>query len=306
MNLLHRSLFLLLAAFPLVSFAGDRDDDDDDGGGRRIEIRTLSTPADRVSGGDVLVEIANAGKGRHGLEVSLNGRDVTAAFRRSGSGTLVGLVSGLEVGKNKLSAGGRGQPKETLEITNYPLSGPITSGPHITPFICQTHSFLLPDGTPYTAAPVTHPTCSAPTGSPTCTCRRRQGVRAAARRGLPANVARPRRRLGRRSSSSCGSRPAPSIAASTRVRSCTIRRSTRNRRHLRRRSGWNRRLIAVEGFGCTGGWYRQGASIGNITSDGMEFVLLRLPASAKATRSSATRSSIPRTTAMRCCPASRR
>jgi hypothetical protein len=36
-------------------------------------------------------------------------------------------------------------------------------------------------------------------------------------------------------------------------------------------------LIAVQGFGCTGGWYRQGASIGNITTDVTPFVLLQRP-----------------------------
>ena len=40
--------------------------------------------------------------------------------------------------------------------------------------------------------------------------------------------------------------------------------------------GWNRRLIAVEGFGCRGGWYRQGPSIGNLTIEGMPFILLQL------------------------------
>ena len=38
--------------------------------------------------------------------------------------------------------------------------------------------------------------------------------------------------------------------------------------------GWNRRLIAVEGFGCPGGWYIQGASIGSLSFGGMDFNLL--------------------------------
>ena len=40
--------------------------------------------------------------------------------------------------------------------------------------------------------------------------------------------------------------------------------------------GWNRRLIAVQGFGCRGGWYRQGESIGNLTIEGMPFILLQV------------------------------
>src|SRR5882672_4364625 len=145
----------------LSNAAMARDDEDEDDG---IEIRTLSTRADRVSG-DVLVEITNVREERsHPLQIMLNGRDVTAAFRPgSQPNSRIGLVTGLDVGKNRLSAGGRGQPKETLEITNYPVTGPISSGPHIKPFICQTHSFRLPDGTFYTALPVTDEGCSAPT-----------------------------------------------------------------------------------------------------------------------------------------------
>src|SRR5215813_807032 len=40
--------------------------------------------------------------------------------------------------------------------------------------------------------------------------------------------------------------------------------------------GWNNRLIAVEGFGCPGGWYVQGSSIGSLAFGGMDFSLLSL------------------------------
>jgi hypothetical protein len=33
--------------------------------------------------------------------------------------------------------------------------------------------------------------------------------------------------------------------------------------------GWNRRLIAIEGFGCPGGWYIQGAAIGSLELPGV-------------------------------------
>src|SRR5207244_637089 len=38
--------------------------------------------------------------------------------------------------------------------------------------------------------------------------------------------------------------------------------------------GWNKRLIAIEGFGCPGGWYLQGASIGSLSIAGLDFDLL--------------------------------
>ena len=37
-------------------------------------------------------------------------------------------------------------PDESLELTNYPSTGPIVSGPPLQPFVCQTDTFKLPDG----------------------------------------------------------------------------------------------------------------------------------------------------------------
>lgn len=39
---------------------------------------------------------------------------------------------------------------------------------------------------------------------------------------------------------------------------------------------WNRRLVAVEGFGCPGGWYIQGGVQGNLAIAGFDFSLLNL------------------------------
>jgi hypothetical protein len=48
-----------------------------------------------------------------------------------------------------------------LELFNYPITGPIISGPHEVPFICQTQDFTLPDRT--MLGPPTDSNCSAPT-----------------------------------------------------------------------------------------------------------------------------------------------
>jgi len=112
----------------------------------RFNIRAVSTWPDRVSGGDVLVEIRYP-HGQSGLVVSLNGRDVTHAFRAGPTpDTLLGLVSGLSLGRNTLTveARGRGAPSESLSLTNYPITGPIFSGPHQVPFVCETQTFVLP------------------------------------------------------------------------------------------------------------------------------------------------------------------
>ena len=78
------------------------------------------------------------------LSIWVNGRDVTGAFRVSPiTHTLVGLVDGLAAGKNSLEVKTGGKVRARLEIINHAITGPIFSGPHQTPFICQTESMGL-------------------------------------------------------------------------------------------------------------------------------------------------------------------
>jgi len=241
--------------------------DDDDGS--ELGIRTLSTHADRVSGGDVLVEIRFEHRNNdQPLRITLNGKDVSAAFRPGEApNTLVGLVTGLKAGRNTLQAQGDGSA--TLEITNYPITGPITSGPHIQPFICQTQSFRLPDGTFF--GPSTDAECSAPTkitylympagGS--------AFVPLPSLTSLPANVARTTTTTG------------ATVNFVVRVETSTIDRGIYQSAILHDPTsdappgpfsppkGWNRRLIAIEGTGCPGGWYVQGAVMGSFAIPGV-------------------------------------
>src|SRR4051812_29776578 len=88
-------------------------------------VEAVSTHADRVSGGDVLVRITYKHDNRnHPLLVTLNGRDVSDAFAAGEDpNTLVGLVGGLAMGRNALRVQGNGSSgikDETLELTNYP------------------------------------------------------------------------------------------------------------------------------------------------------------------------------------------
>src|SRR5438445_530063 len=90
-----------------------------DSGG--IVIRALATDPSLVTGGDVLIEIVAPTAPR----VSANGRDVSAAFKPSKQiNTFVGLVTGLVNGTNTIAAG-----SARLPITNYPITGPVLSGP---------------------------------------------------------------------------------------------------------------------------------------------------------------------------------
>jgi hypothetical protein len=99
-----------------------------------IEIHVLSARPDMIVGGQALVETtATTAK----LKATLNGNDVTASFRPGSDGKLIGRLESLQSGKNLLEIkSGKGSAK--LELTNYPFTGPVFSGPHQKPFVCQT------------------------------------------------------------------------------------------------------------------------------------------------------------------------
>jgi len=124
-----------------------------------FEIKTVSTRADVISGGDVLVQVTvPATLAADKLAVTVNRRDVSADFklarplvpsdaRGRGRGgvegnTFVGLVKDLTVGRNEVEAGARGQKSSvSLALTNHPIGGPVMGGPHQAPFMCETQAF---------------------------------------------------------------------------------------------------------------------------------------------------------------------
>lgn len=112
----------------------------------KLEIVTVSTRPDTITGGDVLVQIDAGNLPLNRIAVTLNGRDVTAAFRPGRTpGTLLGYVAGLSLGGNTLRASGKGHgaAAAAVRLTNHPISGPVFSGPHQTPFYCETHVWGL-------------------------------------------------------------------------------------------------------------------------------------------------------------------
>lgn len=115
------------------------------GPGAALELRALSTRPEMVSGGDVLVQIAvprNVAPDR--VSVTFDGRDVRSAFRPAAQPhVLVGVISGLSDGPNQLEASAPGQRRAQLRLVSHPLAGPVISGPHQTPFVCETETFGL-------------------------------------------------------------------------------------------------------------------------------------------------------------------
>ena len=242
----------------------------------RIEITTLSARADLVSGGDVLVRIVVASRGAR-LRATLNGRDVTTAFKiesdagreaLAGASSHLALLTGLVDGPNALrvSSGIAGVPDETLRLTNYPITGPIISGPHQKPFVCQTETFKLPDGS--TLGPATDANCSAPTNVQYVYlahgAKQLQPLHDTTTRPANVEMVGIRSRFG-----------APgSFPFIVRVETGTMNRGIYQNLVLHDPTtdraptpftpppAWNGRLIALHGVGCPSGWYRQGGVMG--------------------------------------------
>lgn len=123
--------------------------------GTAPNVVVLSNRADLVSGGDALVEVVLPAKTNPSkVRVDVDGQDVTSAFARRTDGRFYGLVSGLKVGPNKVTA--RGPSGATrLTVTNHPIGGPVFSGPQVQPWFCDTAAAGL--------GPATDEDCNAPT-----------------------------------------------------------------------------------------------------------------------------------------------
>jgi len=139
------------------------DDDDDDDRGHRGAMEALSAKPSYVTGGDVLVAVdVPRSVSLSRVEIELNGDDVTGSFSASANDPrrLVGLVTGLRLGRNELTASedrshGRDREFGELRLRNHSIDGPLFSGPYQTPFICRTTASGLD-------APTDPVTCSAP------------------------------------------------------------------------------------------------------------------------------------------------
>jgi hypothetical protein len=239
--------------------------------GNDLQLTVLSSQPYLVSGGDALVRVdAPKQVDPSSIRVTLNGHDVTASFvPNAASQSLTGLVTGLVLGNNTLVAtavknhNGNG-PSKSITLTNYPIAGPMISGPHEDPFFCQTQQFTLPvtGGNLGASSP---PDCSIAT--------RIDYVYSA--NGTSFKPMDP-------------TQPAPADVTTTttnagvtvrfivRVETGTVNRGIYQIAILHdpynepaptwnvHPAGWNGKLIYQHGGGCQGGWYIQGASTGGV------------------------------------------
>lgn len=105
-----------------------------------MELEVLSSPAEYVSGGNAKIGLRGAAPGAGDIALWLNGRPIAPTW--SGSGARAeALVEGLRDGANLLEARRRAAPQAvlaSLRLHNYPISGPMFSGPQQLPFICRS------------------------------------------------------------------------------------------------------------------------------------------------------------------------
>ncbi|WP_161827631.1 DUF6351 family protein [Steroidobacter agaridevorans] len=118
-------------------------DKDDHGGwggkGQSVELRVLSSPARYVSGGDARIEVRVPPGLQNKVELYLNGRRLQAELKPTGKDRVQAVINGLAPGENRLEALIKGRwDRDALKLTNYPVTGPMFSGPQQHPFVCTT------------------------------------------------------------------------------------------------------------------------------------------------------------------------
>ncbi|MEX2583207.1 MAG: DUF6351 family protein [Gemmatimonadota bacterium] len=236
-----------------------------------LRITSVSTRPYLVTGGDVLLRLEGGPGVEAGeIEVTANGVDVTSRFRGLGEeNTMVGLVTGLPEGESEIEATAPGASAPALlRVTNYPSTGPIISGPHQQPFICQTESFALVTGE--LLGRPTDANCSVPTRIDYVYF----SAEAEEFRPLDVGAARPAD-LAR--VTTLDGAQLPFIV---RVETGTVNRAIYEIAMLHdpaapapdpwtRSRGWNGKLVYTHGGGCRSGWHQQGSGTGGVLREGL-------------------------------------
>lgn len=236
------------------------------------ELVSLSGRPDMVTGGDALVEVTLPdGVDGSAVRLALNGTDVTSTFRPGSDNALVGLIQGLSGAEEHALTltTSDGSVRATLALVNHPIQGPVFSGPHEHPFLCETDAFALVSGE----------TLGAPVDG-SCSIERRVDYAYRSTddgelkplddpRSRPADLA---------TTTTLSSAEVPYIV---RIETGTVNRAVYQIAILHDPTtdaepdpwtppaGWNGRLIYTFGGGCVNGWFRQGARTGGVTDDVM-------------------------------------
>ncbi len=226
-------------------------------GGGDYEIEIVSSRAHLVSGGDALVRVYAP----EGATITLNGVDVSDSFR-SDADSLLGLIDGLQLGSNTLAVGA-----SQVELTNYPASGPMISGPHEEPFVCGVAEANVALTGESLGEPLDED-CSAPTRVDYVYLSTDGEFHPLPEGQRPSDVTE---------TTTMDGTTVPFIV---RVETRTINRAIYESALLHdpedatpdpwtRSPGWNGKLIYTHGGGCQAGWHVQGNRTGGVLREGL-------------------------------------
>ncbi|MEV4319087.1 DUF6351 family protein [Actinocrispum sp. NPDC049592] len=135
-----RRIALLVVAFLLCgTFSASADPF---GGGLRVEV--VSGPAQYVSGGVARIRVTLPPWAPLAASVTVNGKDVSSAFKPDSQvpHALEGVVRDLPLGASKVEARTQRWDRASLKLVNYPITGPMFSGPQQPDFFCSTPAHL--------------------------------------------------------------------------------------------------------------------------------------------------------------------
>ena len=219
-------------------------------GSTDVQISTVSARNDMITGGDVLVRIAGKQASVQGLRITVNGSEATQLFRPANDGALTGLVSGLRIGDNVIEVTGPSDLKASLQVTNYPITGPVFSGPQEQPFVCQTESFTQLPGK------------LGPAKDKECSIDRRVDYFYVNNQ----NQFRPLTDLSAKPADMAEMKTADgtTVPFVVQLETGTINRAIYQIAIPHNATAWNRRLLYTFGGGCQGGWYIQGKGTGGV------------------------------------------
>jgi pimeloyl-ACP methyl ester carboxylesterase len=235
-----------------------------------LTITALSTQPWLVTGGDVLIDISLAPAiASAPLNVTVNGDDVTEQFINVSAASKQALLRNLPVGDSAIEArSGPNGAVEQLTITNYPLSGPIISGAHQTPFACQTNEFKTVTGE--ALGPALNANCAVTTQIDTVYLSNNGDEFKPFEIGgteLPGDMA-------------FLTRNGEAVPFIVQVETGTVNRaiyeiamlvdpSAMSLSPWRRSRLWNDKLVYTHGGGCRSGWHQQGVATGGVLNKGL-------------------------------------
>ncbi|MCH2558671.1 MAG: DUF6351 family protein [Alcanivorax sp.] len=132
---------LALAAACLVTACGGDSDSSDPA--PSVGLRVVSSEPQWVSGGDARVAVRGNADVLARARLRLNGEDLDTTDFQAGDQGVEGMIHGLREGENTLTVWHPDHGTlQRLTLTNYPVAGPMFSGPHQYPFVCTTVSEL--------------------------------------------------------------------------------------------------------------------------------------------------------------------